>query len=306
MRREDEFIGTLEGYLDEYEGVTPLPDAIRDAIRAEIPTTRQIRSIPPAMKYLSASMSLPAPARYGLVAAAVVVAAAVGAAFFARAGGTGGTSTPTPTPRAATTRGAATLIGPTGDSANPRGALAAGSYYVDRPFPVHLTFDVPQGTLVWMYTAAGSQFNLSNGNGGEVSFEIVDNISADPCTIQMLDPPVGPSVQDLVTALSNLPRFNATAATDVAIDGFRGKQFTLTAPDDNDARCDSMLTWKTTTRQNGVASGETNEVTILDVDGVRLLICIAYQPYTPRLAVSRMQAIVDSLQIDGLASDRSQ
>lgn len=293
MTREDEFIGKLEGYLDEYEGLTPLPDAIRDALRAEIPTTRQIGSIPGPMKYLSASMSMPAPARYGLVAAVVVVAAALGAAFFTRAGGTGAISTPTPTP------GAATLIEATSGSIDSR-ALAAGSYYVDRPFPVHLTFDVPQGMNVWAYTAAGSQVNLYNGER-ELSFEIVDNVSADPCTNQMLDPPVGPSTDALITALGNMAGFEASDATDVTVDGFQGKQLTLTAPD-NPPPCQSMLTWQTTVRQNGVGPSEVNEVTILDVEGVRLLICIAYPPSTPTAAVSRLQAIVDSLQIDPLGT----
>ena len=41
MTREDQFIGQLERYLDEYEGITPLPEAVRDAIRAELPKTKQ-------------------------------------------------------------------------------------------------------------------------------------------------------------------------------------------------------------------------------------------------------------------------
>ena len=41
MTHNDEFIGQLESYLDEYEGSTPLPEDVRDAIRAELPLTRQ-------------------------------------------------------------------------------------------------------------------------------------------------------------------------------------------------------------------------------------------------------------------------
>ena len=41
MTRDDDFIGQLEGYLDQYEGSTPLPDEVRDAIRAELPSTQQ-------------------------------------------------------------------------------------------------------------------------------------------------------------------------------------------------------------------------------------------------------------------------
>jgi len=52
MTREDDFIGQLERYLDEYEGHTPLPDAVRDAIRAELPKTKQVGSLPGPMRSL--------------------------------------------------------------------------------------------------------------------------------------------------------------------------------------------------------------------------------------------------------------
>ena len=45
----DEFIGLLGGYLDEYEGSTPMPEHVRDAIRADLPSTRQRRGLWPAV-----------------------------------------------------------------------------------------------------------------------------------------------------------------------------------------------------------------------------------------------------------------
>lgn len=293
MTREDDFIGQLEGYLDDYEGLTPLPYAVRDAVHAELPTTRQIGSLPGPIRYLRMSMAMPAPAKYGLVAAVVVLAAALGA-FFSRAGGIGAQATPTPIPPSLAPT-SAVLIDP--DSIPALGYLPAGTYYIDTPFPVPVTFDVPEGWTVWAYSSAGSQLNLNPATGnGEVSFEIVDNIAADPCTSALLKPPVGPSVKDLVTALSNLAGFEASAATDITVDGYHGKQFTLTAPDP-DASCQSLQTWKTTTRQNGVSPGEINEVRILDVDGVRLLICVAYPPPITAEAHAAFQAVVDSVQI---------
>jgi hypothetical protein len=286
MTREDDFIGQLEGYLDDYEGLTPLPEAIRDAVRAQLPTTRQIGSRPGPMTFLSMSMSIPGPARYGLAAAVIFVAAVLGAAIFNRAGNIGADPSPTPT--------SPVLIEP--ESREAAAPFTAGTYYVDSPFPLHLTFEIPQGWSAWGYTSKGSQINFNQGNGpGEVSFEIVDNITADPCTTQLLDPPVGPSVEELVTALSEMEGFEASAATDVAVDGFHGKQFTLTAP--NADACQSLATWKTTTRQNGVGPGEVNEVRILEVDGVRLLICVAYTPPVPAKALSELRAVAESVQI---------
>jgi hypothetical protein len=286
MTRDDVFIEQLEGYLDEYEGQTPLPDAVRAAVRATLPTTKQAGAVSGPLKLMTLGTSIPAPALYGLVAAALVAAVILG--NFVLTGGNVGDEDPPMSP----TPPESTLIAP-----GQGGPLAAGAYYVDSPFPLQLSFDVPQDTDVFFYEPAGSQVNLNVGTGGEVSFEIVDNLAADPCTKELLDPPVGSAVEDLATALANLPGFAATAATDVTVDGFQGKQLTLTAPH-NPAPCRSMLTWKTTTRQNGVGPGEVNEVTILDVDGTRLLICIAYQPSTSPADLSDAHAIVDSVQID--------
>jgi hypothetical protein len=283
MTRDDEFIRQLEEYLDDHEGLTPLPDAVREAVSAELPRTRQVGALPWPVRRVNTT--IPVPALYGLVAAVIVAAAILGNAYFA--GGASENTGADPRP---------TGSGPLRIAPDTQGDLAAGAYYIDAPFPVRLSFDVPERVGVHSYTEEGSQINLGFG-AGEVSFEIVDNISADPCSSAMLDPPVGPAVEDLVTALSNMPGFDTTAATEVGVDGFGGQQFTLVAPDDAEARCGSMLTWETSTRQNGVGPGETNDVTILDVDGVRLLICIAYQPSVPAASLAGLRAIVDSIQI---------
>ena len=58
MTREDDFIAQLEDYLDAYEGVTPLPDAIRDAVRAKLPSTRQIGPVLGLMRFPAMSNPL--------------------------------------------------------------------------------------------------------------------------------------------------------------------------------------------------------------------------------------------------------
>jgi hypothetical protein len=298
MTREDDFIGQLEGYLDDYEGLTPLPDATRDAIRAQLPRTRQIGSLPGPMRYLSMTMSIPAPARYGLAAAVVVAAAVLGGAFFVggrnNPGGPGPTASPTPTPTS-TPEPTPELIEP--GAIEPAANLdvsyrnlQAGTYHVD--LPMRITFTVPAGWGEWAYTSEKSQLNLQpESGGGELSFEIVENVSAGSCTDELLDPPVGPSVDDLVTALSAMEGFDVGPVTNVKIDGYRGKQFTLTAPTSG---CD-IRTWATSTRLNGVGLGEVNEVRILDVDGVRLLIGLA-PPDDPDVQRD-VDAILDSIRI---------
>ena len=93
MTAPDPFISELEDYLDEYEGNTPLPEAVRDAIRAELPSTHQR----PAWWPVRRSPEMNNLAKYGLAAAAVVVAALLGYTYLV-APNIGGPSDPTPTP----------------------------------------------------------------------------------------------------------------------------------------------------------------------------------------------------------------
>jgi hypothetical protein len=175
--------------------------------------------------------------------------------------------------------------------------LRAGSYYVDDPFPVQVSFTVTDGWRVWAYTPAATQVNFFKPDVGEVSLEIVDNVSADPCTGELLDPPVGPSVDALVAALSDFSEFGfeVSSATDITIDGFPGKQLALQAP--RATTCQDLLTWRTTTRQNGVGRGEVSEVRILDVDGVRLMISVAHGSELPAEARPEIDAVLESVRI---------
>ena len=65
------------------------------------------------------------------------------------------------------------------------------------------------------------------------AFQIVDNALAAECadqeTAELLDPPVGPSVDDLVTAIASLEGYEATDPVDITVDGYQGKEFTLTS-----------------------------------------------------------------------------
>jgi hypothetical protein len=220
------------------------------------------------------------PARWGLAAAAIVAGALVAASLLARSGNVGDQATPSPQP--------ATLLVPLDDQ-----ELAPGRYVIDEPFPVRLSFQATTSLSTEYYTDAASQLNVAMGDG-ETSFEIVDNITADPCTPRLLDPPVGPTVDDLVAALTGMNGFAATSVVDITVDGYPGKEFTLIAPGDT---CKSMLTWKTTTRQNGVGPGEIDEIRIVDVDGVRLLICVAYQQSTPDSVRATLREVADSVQL---------
>jgi hypothetical protein len=185
------------------------------------------------------------------------------------------------------------------------GCLSAGSYSLSE-FPVEITFEIPafERPAFWI-ACSESEVEQAACYISEpdplpfaaVGFSIVDNVVADPCSDQesaeLLDPPVGPSVDDLVTAISSLEGYEATAPEDVTVSGFSGKEFTLTAPETEGC----TATWATAERTTGMGANEINLLRILDVDGVRVMIGLAYHPETSDAAVAVVEQVMDSVQI---------
>ena len=270
MTRHEDFIGQLEGYLDEFEGDTPLPDATRDAIRAELPSIHQRPAWWPAWRFPVMNNT----AKLAMAAAAVLVVAFLGIRFLGADPNIGGpeeTVSPTPTPQ--------TL---------PNGGpdLSPGSYVIDEPFPVQITFDVPEGWFSWISNASTAGVIASNGiedgaSGWGMTFWIVDNLYSDPCDAgSELEPPLGLSVEDLATALADLPGYRASEPVAITVSGFSGVQFELTAPEYGQ-ECPTHRTWSAPTSEPRVMlPGEANVLRILDVDGVRLVIVTVEYAHT--------------------------
>jgi hypothetical protein len=122
-----------------------------------------------------------------------------------------------------------------------------------------------------------------------LGFEEIINIYADGCQWVPLDPPVGPTVDDLVAAWPNVPDFNATAAVDVTVDGYSGKQIEFTVPDYTNDDCRDIapgqaryaLWYGPGAAAPGYwAQGANQHILqrILDVDGTRLVVTAEYLP----------------------------
>ena len=116
----------------------------------------------------------------------------------------------------------------------------------------------------------------------------------------------GPSVDDLANALASLEDFEATAPADVTVSGYEGKRVALTVPADADVdpatephspSCDggayslSSARWYQTT-------GQTDDMWILDIDGVRQLIVASDAPGTPADVTAQLEAMVASMEIE--------
>lgn len=309
MTREDDFIGQLEDYLDEFEGITPLPPALRDAIRAELPRTRQIGPIAGLMRDLTMTMKVSAPVRYGLVAAVAIAAVVLGAALLGRGPNIGGEpESPTETPQ--TTSSPASSVA----SALPDGVLAPGTYSI-RPQDI----SSPRAVVIVPAGWYGGVFAISKGNSiappdgaGVVFWGGPFNVYEDPChwSTSLPSSPTGPTVDDLVAALAAQPTREATPATDVTVRGFSGKALELTVPADlgfdtvaGFADCDEgeFRSWIS---PDGISfrahqgPGQHDQLWIVEVEGTRVVVDATFYDGTPAEDTSEIQAILDSIRFE--------
>jgi hypothetical protein len=183
--------------------------------------------------------------------------------------------------------------------------LKPGTYFIDPDrdpaTPLRVVYDIPvEGWSQWI----GAVKFTGNGHLG-VSITTVTNMVRHGCSDHSpADPPVGPSVDDLTTALADLAPFRVTSPPkDVTIHGYSGKHLELTVPD---AGCTagSLESWMSANLGppgdnafSGYNLGGTEEFWILDVDGTRLVIEANWAPASPREDVAEMRAILDSIRI---------
>ena len=139
---------------------------------------------------------------------------------------------------------------------------------------------------------------------------IVDNLYVDPCGTAIVthEPPVGPTVDDLVAALDATPNLDARA-TDVTMAGYAGKQVDLIA----------LAPWSLHSRRTAPLSPrvrdsldwpppdptETRRLSILDVGGHRLVISRNTRQSATTAARADQQAIFDSIRIELTSSPGS-
>jgi hypothetical protein len=254
----------LDAWMDL--GPTVAPARVAEAVRLEARSTRQtatLRGWPPRRFPVMNNT-----VRFALAAAVVAIAALLGYTYLAGPN-VGGPEPEDPSPSAEVSAAAFPLF---------EQALEPGRYTLGAGLPVGVTFDLPSG---WRSCSPSAEEQAvcrvagRDAPGIGVAFLFVENVVADPCNgYDLVDPAVGSSVDELVTAISTLEGFDATAPEDVLVDGFAAKRFTISAP--QEAPCDSLSTWATSTRTNGVGFGEQNLLHVVDVDGARILIASAY------------------------------
>lgn len=255
------------------------------------------------------------PLKLAIAAAAIAVVAVAGINLLPRQGGIGGpgpspTAVPSPTPSPV---------------ANFVGSFAPGtSYVIDDPCCVRssrIAFTLP--ATGW--SAFDPVFVGKNVAGGGDTFDLyfspflVDNVYTGGChwVGTALNPPVGPTVDDLATALLAQAGPGASPPVAVTVDGHPGKKVELSIPQDIDVTtCDSdgdavlFGRWLAAGQSSGAApwtygNGQHNTVYIIDVDGTRQVIDTMYLPGTSQANLAELDQIIASIKFEPRASSAS-
>jgi len=146
-----------------------------------------------------------------------------------------------------------------------------------------------------------------------VSPSLVGNVYTGGCHWRgtALDPPVGPTVDDLAAALQAQAGPGASPPTDVTVGGHPGKKIELSVPDDVVlSTCDKENSFPVFGRWSPSANpavggpytygeGQHNTVYIVDVDGTRQVIDTMYLPGTSTADRAEIDQIIASIRFEG-------
>jgi hypothetical protein len=267
--------------------------------RERIRTTRQRRSLGPARRLPAMNSAL----KMAIAAAAVVVVAIAGISLLPR-GGVGGPApipTPTVTPIPTPTPAPTPIPSPRVISQFPLQVLEPGRYMTDASdepvVPAGIMFTVPPG---WY----NQGWAIEKGDV-DVSFWTVGNTYRDPCksASTALNPPLGPTVEDFVTALGQQTGTHVISTTPVTLDGHSGQLVELDWPagidvstcEDGDLRLWVALGTGDPSRSGGM--GRHSTLWIIDVDGLRTVVEVTTLPTSVTDAQrSEARTIVESIK----------
>jgi hypothetical protein len=287
MSTDRETTRIVRSWLED--GVTRLPDNVLDAVLDQLPATHQRRATWwPARRYQFMNML-----KFGLAAAVVVIAALLGVNYLgANVGGPGvadPTPSPTPTPVAA-------LAG--------QEDLAAGRYLIASGISMRVTAAVPNGWSAIDSWGVRGPLGHEAPDGSGIRFYTVGNLFNNPSSYAdgLQDPPVGPTVDDLIEAIVEQAEWTSSTPSDTTIGGYPAKHARITIPDgaefdSRDGGAFYLFQDEGSGQIWGFEVGQMFDVYVVDVDGERLVLDAFHYPGTAETDLTALQAVVESIEI---------
>ena len=289
MTREAQFVDLLEDYLDGFEGATPLPEVTRDAVRAQLPSTLQRPAWWPGWRFPEMNVFM----KYGLGAAAVVVVALLGYTVLSSPGGNFGSPNQTET------------APPSTPALSGQSVLEADRYSVTSGISWRVTADVPNGWSAVSNWGVRLPVGHDAPDGGGVRIYTVGNLLNNPASFAdgLQDPPVGPTVDDLIEAIVEQTEWTSSAPTAATIGGFPARHVRITIPDGaefdpRDGGAFYLFQDEAAGQIWGLEVGQMFDVYVVDVDGERLVLDAFHYPGTSETDLAALDAVVDSIEID--------
>ena len=232
-------------------------------------------------------------AKLGIAATALVVVAVVAINLLPLSGVVGGPFT-SPSSSA---RPAATLR-PTPDLP---AEIEPGSYVISTP-QVRVSLTMPAGwsgdeTNIWRLPPGGWRGMLELAvTPFEVSHAVTD-VCADEADIDFVE--VGPTVEDLTSALENQVGVLRAGPTDITLGGYPTKKFELTLLSEcSGSQGHGFWADATLTYGFGLKQHETGTVYVVDVDGDRLVLTSQYGADASAEDIAQLEAVTASIDIE--------
>ncbi|CAN5621921.1 hypothetical protein BH23CHL6_BH23CHL6_12880 [soil metagenome] len=297
------------------QGATRLPDRVLDSVLDQLPQTHQRRHWWTARRNTLMSNTLKMAMATGAIALAVVLGLGILLGSDRNVA-----APPQPTPTVAPTASPVAVATPVAPSASPdpsvsaspmsftdeTGLLEPGTYVVDDEFPARLTFSIPEGWAHWgadqdsvgLYK---NSLGYGPSRGMAMGFMLAKNVFLDACRTHLgeMDPPVGPTAEDLAQALAELPGIEATTPIDVTFGGHEAKYLELTAPETlTGCRIPRFFSTPDDNGRDIFGSSEFDRVWIVDVGDTRVVFLLLSYPGTPAAEVAELEDIIQSVRIE--------
>jgi len=295
-RDPDRLIGA---FLED--GTDALPDWAFDEVRHDIHRTRQRVAIGPWREPRMSNL-----ARYGVIAAAVVLLVGAGVVLFrpAPAGVAAPASVaPSASPSPSPTEAAAASPTLRPDAAPP-GLNRLGT---DGGGPV-LIVTVPEGDSGWSNYGTHLEKDYGRSVGTAVYLAEIGGTYVDPCTDHTLKEPAPQGVEQLIAAVGNQPGLSSKPTADVTISGYSGQYVDATLTADT-TKCDGedgFWLWESGGGHwSAGGTGETYRVYALDVDGTTFTFVIRIPGNTTDTELAQVMAVLETLEIEPTAASAS-
>ena len=264
------------------DGVTSLPDHVLDRVFDQVPAIRQERGWLVGRRNPAMQNAL----KLALAAAAVIAVVVAGLNLVPRSESAvvGQPSSPAPS-----------------QSPSPTEPVSVRTemfpYRFEEP-----TFSVVRPPGWYMCCGGRSEpgFSMIRGttappSGMSVYFYLPGTTYSDPCGPVAVDPPVGPTVDDLVQALREIPNISTTEPVASTIGGRSATYLEMTHDDTLPCQADQFYIWDGNLAQG---PGQIVRTWVLEVDGSRLVVSALRFPEATAEMVAEQQSVLDSLQFE--------